>query len=469
MCGLFENDVRGCRPVALEEVLAARDRRRDRQRDLIQRHALPLVSFTLNIPGEYKAYPLAEQAFRVGTQAMRNQLRRAGKTVVHEEETKSPAGFEWVASVDGGQEEVKRLAMAVEDSHSLGRLFDIDIIGTDGAGVRGNDAGREERQCIICGKPVWECARSRAHPAEELSRRTASLIREYFENDFADTIAAMATKALLYEVNTTPKPGLVDRNNAGSHRDMDLFTFVDSSVVLTPYFRHMALQGRRFESDPATMLPRLRFSGMEAEERMLAATSGVNTHKGLVFSMGILCAGAGYQYARGGAEALVPERLLAVCGVIASETPRELRRDGCATHGERAFAAHGMQGVRGEAAAGYPSVREYGYPALRDALSRGCSANDAGVMALLHLVAHVDDTNIVARAGEAALRAVQKDARDFLRSASGSEPEAAIPYATALDERCIEQRISPGGSADLLAIAWFLHFVNDYFLSAREK
>ena len=108
----------------------------------------------------------------------------------------------------------------------------------------------------------------------------------------ADRIARDACRALLYEVNVTPKPGLVDRNNNGSHRDMDIFTFADSACALYPYFKSCALQGLAGKENPQELFCSLRPLGREAEEQMKQATNGVNTHKGAIFFDGdFLCRG----------------------------------------------------------------------------------------------------------------------------------------------------------------------------------
>ncbi len=445
-----------CAPVTLEHMLDARERRAERQRSLCNRFGRPLISFTLNIPGAYKAYALAMNAFREGMAVMTDQLRRAGMPVLHREEILADTGSEGYLVVDGDAGKIKQLTVAVENGHKLGRVFDLDVLDASGTGLRGLDAGRQERSCLICGKPVWECARSRAHPAEELALRTAEMIKSYFDEEYADHIAALATKALLYEVTTTPKPGLVDQHNTGAHADMDLFTFIDSSVVLSPYFRDMVRQAQQYEGAAETMLQWLRFTGQVAEEKMFRATGGINTHKGLIFSMGLLCAAAGYLHRHG--QTLDADALLETSGRIASETPKELSgRSGPTTHGEKVHQQYGLTGARGQAAAGFPAVRLHGYPAFKNALAKGCTRNCAGVTALLHLIAHVDDTNIVARKGADALRCIQERTVSFLHD--DPDADSILNFAEKLDTDCIENQTSPGGSADLLALVYFLHFV----------
>ncbi len=445
--------------VRLEEMLQARESRAERQQTILAEHCCPLVCITLNMPGSHKAHALAEKAFFIAREAMLSQLDRAGLPVRVIRDHFGKAGFEGFYAVDGDAEKVKSIAVTIEESHPIGRIFDIDVIDRNGMTLRGDIAGRAGRQCLICGGPVWDCSRSRKHSVEELSLRAASMIQEYVENCYADHIAAMATRALIYEVGTTPKPGLVDQANSGAHHDMDFFTFIDSSAVLTPYFRDMVLRGMAHAGEIKTILPALRLPGIWAEEKMLAATNGVNTHKGVIFSLGIFCAAIGYL--KNAEIPLLEETLFDACSAIARETITELdptqQEKNSTTHGLDAYARFGITGIRGEAAAGYPHVRQHGLPALRRSVEQGHSINNAGVVALLHLMAHVQDTNIVSRAGPEVLGKIQQEVSRFLQSED--DMAATLEYAKKLDSSFIRENISPGGSADLLALTFFCHFV----------
>ena len=126
-------------------------------------------------------------------------------------------------------------------------------------------------------------------------------------------VAQQATRSLLYEVSVTPKPGLVDRLDSGAHTDMDFFTYLDSSVALTEYFRSAYLEGStRSALAPPDLFTCLRKLGRQAERQMYAATSGVNTHKGSVFTLGLFCGGLGWLNGRG-EQPDVPS-LLRLCG-----------------------------------------------------------------------------------------------------------------------------------------------------------
>ena len=255
-------------------------------------------------------------------------------------------------------------------------------------------------------------------------------------------IAKAAREALEREVLLTPKPGLVDAANSGAHNDMDKDTFLRSAAVLEPWFRMMAERGGALPTEaPQTLLAALRPMGMRAETDMYAATKGVNTHKGALFSLGLLCAAAGRLEAQ-----CRPLTVESLCGLAAEMTAGITEREmhTADTHGLAVHAAYGAKGVRGEAEAGFESVRALALPYLAE--------ENGPYLALLHLIARVRDTNVLHRAGESGLLWLQCRAQDLLNDFS-------IAGLERLDAECTERNISPGGCADLLAIAFFLQTV----------
>jgi len=255
-------------------------------------------------------------------------------------------------------------------------------------------------------------------------------------------IAAKARQALEQEVLLTPKPGLVDAANNGAHKDMSKDTFLRSAAALEPWLLRMAERGKASLSEtPQQLLATLRPMGLLAEKDMYAATNGVNTHKGALFSLGLLCAACGRLEAQS-----KPLTIQTLCGLAAEMTAGITRREMQATdtHGLKVHAAYGAKGVRGEAESGFASVRELALPHLK--------AENGPYLALLNLMAHVRDTNVLHRAGEKGLCWLQSCAKDLLTHFS-------IPALEQLDRECIEKNISPGGCADLLAIALFLERV----------
>lgn len=274
--------------------------------------------------------------------------------------------------------------------------------------------------------------------------------------EMAVLVGNLAHEALIREVELTPKPGLVDRRNTGSHRDMDLQTFRVSAAAIAEWFPVFFQRGHADCDVPAShFLPLLRPEGVACENAMFQATRGVNTHKGGVFSMGLLCAAAGRLHGRG--ESVVREVLCEeVAQICATLVEHELnRRAEATTAGEHLFRKYGLTGARGEVASGFLTVREQALPVFEQALScHGCEEL-ALHAALLQLLACNQDTNVVSRGGMAGLEFVQAEARRLLDEGGASRPDYHARMA-ALDDALIARNLSPGGSADLLAVTWFL-------------
>ena len=280
--------------VSLVQMLDARERRVQHQQELLARYHKPLICFTMNICGPIKDSPLIRRGFARGRQLLRQQFLRAKLTPLHQDAVREVTGCEAFYVLDADPLTIKKFTTDIEDATPLGRLFDMDVIRPDGLKVDREELDLEGRRCLICGGPAKVCSSRRIHTVAELQEKTTEILTEARDaQDIADA-ARLAVRALLYEVTTTPKPGLVDRRNSGSHRDMDVFTFMDSAAALYPYFEACTRTGRETAEQPAPeTFAALRPLGCEAEGEMLDATGGVNTHKGAVFSVGIVCAALG--------------------------------------------------------------------------------------------------------------------------------------------------------------------------------
>lgn len=259
-------------------------------------------------------------------------------------------------------------------------------------------------------------------------------------------VPALAAQALRVELDLTPKPGLVDRANNGSHQDMDHALFLASIAAITPWFTVFAQAGAAWAHKPAgEQLRRLRPMGLACEQAMFTATAGVNTHKGGIFSLGLLCFAAGRLQEQGhllSAEALCQEVSHLCRGLVARELAG---RSPAITAGEKQFRQYGLTGARGEVEQGFHTVRRAVLPFWHQEQGDRRLHN-----ALLRLIAANRDSNLVSRGGIAGLRYAQDYAARLL--ASGWDNGALCE----MDQAFITRRLSPGGSADLLAIAWVL-------------
>ncbi|MGY0569828.1 triphosphoribosyl-dephospho-CoA synthase CitG [Bradyrhizobium sp. RDM12] len=271
-----------------------------------------------------------------------------------------------------------------------------------------------------------------------------------------DATAEYADQALLTELMLTPKPGLVDRRNSGAHRDMNIDTFLASARAIAPWWsRFVALGYSSAHVSAGAALPLVRPTGVLCEQAMFRATSGVNTHKGAIFSLGLLCFSAGRLQARG--TEVTRKRL---CGEVAhicvGLVDRELNRTApTQTAGERVFRRFGFAGARGEAASGFATVRTAALPVYDRVREDGLDEGTALLHVLLHLLAVNNDTNLISRGGLAGLDYVQAYARRLLRDGGVLAP-GGVEKMALFDDALIAGHLSPGGTADLLGLTWFL-------------
>lgn len=283
--------------------------------------------------------------------------------------------------------------------------------------------------------------------------RTAYIASPTTSHAFAGatwSIARAATRSLWQELALYPKPGLVSLRDAGAHDDMDAGTFIRSLFALSRFFSAVSeagATGARFVA--------LRRLGVRAEAAMLAATGGVNTHRGAIFALGLLCATVARAAALDElpADATLRRVLLEQWG---ADLASARHRDGVASHGTQAARRYGVTGARGEAQRAFPAVFDIALPALREALARGCDARHARLSAFFALLAHVEDTNVLHRGGAEGLAFVRRVACEF-REAGDVYAGASLLRAEAIHREFVARRFSPGGCADMLAAAIFVH------------
>ncbi len=439
----------------MSQMLAARERRAGRQQELLRTYGRTVISFCLNIAGPVKNGPLCRRTFHEGLSRLQDALQSRRMGLIYREQTDEATGCEALLVVEGDGQAVKALCVAQEDADGLARLFDFDVLTPTDRWDR-ERLGLPARPCLVCGRRGKDCAARRVHSVQALQQATYRVMRDFFARKDADFLAGQAARALLYEVSATPKPGLVDRANSGSHRDMDLFTFLDSTAALLPYLRKAVRIGQQTaERPPQETFLRLRQAGLAAEREMYRATGGVNTHKGAIFSLGTVCAAAGRLWEPERRQAGV-EAVLSECGRMCEDAVAEdfaaMRQEPPKTAGQRLYANSGLRGIRGELARGLPSVRQIGLPALRRALAAGASLEEAGCTALVRMIARVADTNLFARGGTDG----QQWAAQAAAALEGSIVDSAL--LAQFDREMIRRNLSPGGCADLLAVTYFLHF-----------
>ena len=438
----------------LQEILDDREERASKQKELLAQYGKSLLCFTMNIPGPEKWNRNVAIGFYLGCWFIEDTLK--GRPVLYKEKSTGVTGGVAYYVVDLPAKQLKQMVMELEEIDPIGRLFDMDVLTPEGEKVSRQELGQGPRKCLLCDNDAAICARSRAHGLDQLKNAVGFYLYVGAREYFTEFISSRAFYALYQEVNTTPKPGLVDKRNSGSHKDMTIRHFFVSANALREYFSRFAEAGfLGRDEDPRETFRKLRPIGMEAEQAMLQATRGVNTHKGAIFSIGLLCAAAG----RLSPDQWSAETLLAECGKMAEGVVAcdfaGVTEENAKTPGELCYARYGITGVRGQAEAGFPAVSKVGLPVLIEGLNKGISFNDACCAALLHILAATDDTNLIHRSD----RQTQLEIKERIANMLKDDPYPTADKIDALDQEFIQKNLSPGGSADLLAMTLLVYFL----------
>ena len=453
--------------VSLEEILNARENRVKIQQKMLQKAPTCLLSFTLNIPGPVKVFPYTKWAYEVGSSIISKGVSLLNGDVLEQFEAKNETGWDGFFALNLPPEEIKTYLLEQEEHHPLGRLFDFDVLRTDGSKLSRQEPGFPERTCLLCGNTAFLCGRSRTHSAQELLAKEIELMENFFISRLSNHIGLLMQKALFYEVNTSLKPGLVDRLHNGSHKDMRLSTFINSAYSLTDYFCQCVKEGLSCDcskKELPLLFQKLRGIGKQAEKNMLFATQGINTHKGIVFSGGILCAAIGYYISTNSKDISSENFLLSlpeICRCMLPELLSDyltLTPDTAKTNGEKLYLKYKITGIRGEAKEGFPLLFNVGFPLFQAVLKKGFSLWQAGLITLLHYIACTEDTNLIIRSDYQLACKIQKDLQQFLAHATYEEQLSILPK---LDAFFVSRNISPGGSADMLALTYFLYFIQN--------
>jgi holo-ACP synthase / triphosphoribosyl-dephospho-CoA synthase len=348
---------------------------------------------------------------------------------------------------------VKELCEILEKFHPIGRLIDLDVYDELGDRV---SSGRV-KSCFVCGENAKLCIRGQKHTVEEARMAFDELLLEYLEKaeeeGLADYLALSALTAMIAEVALDPKPGLVTRKVVGIHKDMNFDLFVKSALAIVPGFRIIALKATEIEN-----LYQFREIGLQMELWMFNATKGINTHKGMIFVLGLVVWAVALSFEEYSDldRDFVSESIKQITKGVTNELKYSLD-----THGGQVFNKYRLTGVRGEVEAGLPSVFEHGFeqlfrhlPIVLEDEEEVAPYSEAYKAALVAIIANSEDTNVVYRSGLESLGLLQNKAKEILEI-DVWDYEAEKKYGE-LCLFCEENNVSCGGAADLLAVAIFL-------------
>ncbi|KUL99245.1 triphosphoribosyl-dephospho-CoA synthase CitG [Fusobacterium nucleatum] len=271
-------------------------------------------------------------------------------------------------------------------------------------------------------------------------------------------VAKLATKALLYEVSISPKAGLVSRLSNGSHKDMDFYTFIDSVLSLSNYFSECYTYGQENNFYSPNFFKNLRDLGKKAEKEMYQATNGVNTHKGTIFSMGILISVLASHLKEVDKIDLkiLSQKIKNMCSSLIDELENI---NNFSTYGEKAFKNYHLTGARGLALSGYDIVLLDGINKLKE-FTKSLDFETSCILLLFYYISLLDDTNIVNRTNFETLKEIQILCKNlYEENVKSLSKEKIRNEMSKLNDIFIEKNISAGGSADLLILTIFIHFI----------
>lgn len=272
-------------------------------------------------------------------------------------------------------------------------------------------------------------------------------------------IAKLAVHSLIQEALLSPKPGLVDRYNNGSHHDMNLALFIRSAQgFYQPFYDYLKLGYTLRYHHPEHLFVQLRTLGQKTEHHMFDLTKGINTHKGAHFTFSLLLAAIGATWDM--PRQFTFDHMKHLCRFMGAMSRSLIHTDlntldntSILTHGEQLYQKYRITGIRGEAAAGYPTIHQIILPHLQH--YKHLDQEERYLRLLLQLIAHLEDSNILYRGNAQALEQLQQLATHILQNTYGSKTRL-IAALSVLDYTLITQHLSPGGSADFLAIAIFI-------------
>lgn len=457
---------------SLENFLEDREKRVEKQKKILEKYSGTLVVVRANYPGESKTEYPSTEIIKVISQEVKNYFKRE---IIYAEESLTLEGAIEFFVIQLDVNKVKKECILIEEKHPLGRFVDIDVYDSLGNSVSRTAYGFTQRKCYLCDEAAVVCTRAVKHPISHIKNHILKSYEKYLLNEnirvrVSEKLGELALKACILELSCHPSFGLVSPLTQGAHKDMNYFTFINSSFAIKRGLTEMAYLGFSYLEVKEIFL-RSREIGIETEKEMFAATKGVNTHKGIIFIFGVtLISTAKFLYDKyidmkqknfvfdidDRELEQISENIRICCSDLLKdfdEIPKKIELKHKLTNGEKLYLNHGFLGIRGEVKDGMSIVFNESLPYLEEHLLSGGELNSALVKTLLYLMTKVEDTTIVNRMGIEVLSMVKKEALELLNK------NVPLEETLELEKKYSKLGVSPGGSADLLAITIFLYFL----------
>lgn len=441
----------------IKKFLDDREKRVELQNSLIKKFQVPLLTVRANYPGENKWEALPIEITDIVSEEIKLIF---GDRIIHSDILENLEGKIYLFFINESAYSIKKTTIHFEENHLLGRCVDLDVYNIDGVGLSRSDFNLPKRKCLICDDLAFICGRTMKHSHQEIKDSIATKYIAYqnyikLRDRIATTLSDLSLEGMIYEVSCFPGFGLVTPLTQGSHKDMNFFTFLASSFTLKKGFKKIA--EIMFSSPPLDVAFNLiREIGKEIEREMFKTTSGVNTHKGMIFLMGISVGAT--------ARALYEKRDFEDIQSIICEMTRDILKDfenidasKKLTHGEKLFIESGFTGIRGEIKNGLDIIFKGSLEVFSSAIKLSNNINRSALHTLVYLMSRVEDSTIVYRHNFETLQKVKIEMGKIF--SEGGVFSKEFDYFLNLEKKYIDSNISPGGSADLLAVTIFFYKV----------
>ena len=330
---------------------------------------------------------------------------------------------------------IKKQMVSIEDHHELGRFIDLDVYDKEGTIT----FREQKRKCIICDNQASVCIRNHNHSNNEIMGIIEKKVKAFYEKN----ISQILNQSIMEELNLDPKFGLVTPYTSGSHPDMNYELMIKAKEAIIPYLMEMFYETFKNMKENDLVI-NLQNIGKSAETAMFKATKGINAYKGLIFNLGLMISSIGYKLSR-----YEKRTIFEISQSFAKQL--FLNYDySSKSYGDKAFLEHSIKGVRGEALSGFSTVKK----ALNKLVDLSSYSK---IKTLIYLIINSEDTSMYQRAGS------------FERYLSVKKMFAELDLNNAKDikrinDYCIANNLSFGGSADLLVLTIFIKIFNEKHL-----
>lgn len=414
----------------MSSVLEAREKRGNHIKELMSEHiGKTIVIMKANVPGVNKNPENMVFICRYYSELMNLTFN---DKLIEAKQVKSIDGDYMCYVINESGNVVKEKTILLEEQKQLGRLIDIDVFSE--FAITREDLKCEMRKCLICHYYAHVCSRSKKHSDEEVLNKINEIINEFL----TELILNKTISSIYSELDLYPKFGLVSTRDSGCHKDMDSNTFVKSIFAIKPYLKEFILYGIKNEDSPL----KLQEIGLKAESAMFEATNNVNTHKGLIFALGVFLPSLTKAILKQEDINYIGEEILHITEVIVGDYFENIELKKIKSHGDKIFLSSNLKGIRGEALKGLNII--FDIPSYKNTPKIDRFHNF-----LFHLMSILDDTTIIHKTNIETLKEVKKTFKGIVNNGGYSKNKDLIDNIT---EDYTKRNISPGGSADLLVL-----------------